>query len=311
MEVRVPLFKTTLKGELRQGARARRKVLELLDESKEPLPPFRLTKLLVKSGVYPGNPRPKTKVSFVRKALEGMESTGIVEMAGEVPAGKGGTQETYKLTPLGRVVASFAPPARTPSEEEAPLLGRELREGQDQRIVEFVQREWERENLFADFAFNVMLEVIKEGVSEGVRKFFEQYVVLLCEGPVDRSGELKETAWAEMWISSMEHSEDIAYARAVLKVLRTVPEERKGPETAYLKRWIENNYLESLPPSADYIRAVEEGGELVHVLQACKNCDFTNVLTESVERHFEDIVDGFHMAQARCPKCGSVLVTFK
>ncbi len=202
-------------------------------------------------------------------------------------------------------------PSRGIPSEEGPISEREVRELQDQRIKNLVQHEWKRENFFADFGFNVILKVIEEGVSEGVRKFFEQYVVLLCESPVDRSGELKETDWAEMWNSSMTHSEDIAYAKAVLKVLRTMPEEKRGPVTAYLKRWIENNYLESLPPTVEYIRAVEEGGELVHVLQACTNCGFTNVLTESVERHFEDIANGHYMAQVRCPKCGSELVTFK
>ncbi len=302
----VPLFKTTLKRELRQGAHVRRKMLELLDESNDPLPPYQLTKLLVGSDVYPMNPKPKTKVSFVRKALVEMERRRFVEMVGEMRAEKGGTQKIYKLTQRGRMVASFAPTKRKLSKEEAVLRERDLRENQDQRIVEFMNSEWKRGNFFVDFGHYVILEVIKEGISEGGRKFFESYVELLCEGPVDQSGD-----WADMWARSMNHSEDVAYAKAVLKVLRTLPEERRGPVSGYLKHWIENNYLESVPPSAEYIRAVEEGGELVHVLRACTECAFEDVVTESVEQHFEDIINGHYMTQVECPNCGSELWTFK
>ncbi len=286
-------------------------MLELLDESEEPVPPYRLSELLVGTDVYLWNPRLRTKVSFVRLALEDLGKRGIVEMAGEVPAGNGGKQKTYKLTPLGRMVSSFAPTKRNLSEEQAVLWERGLRERQDQRIVEFMDSDWNKENFFADFGHSVILEVIKEGISEGAKKFFESFVVLLCEGSVDQSGDLTEEDWPDMWTRSMNHSEDVVYARVVLKVLGTLPEEQRRPVNAYLKHEIENNYLESVPPTAEYILAIEEGGELVHVLQACKNGDFTNVLTESVEKHFEDIANGHYMGHERCPKCGSELVTHK
>jgi ribosomal protein S27AE len=74
----------------------------------------------------------------------------------------------------------------------------------------------------------------------------------------------------------------------------------------YVKTRLERDWLLGMLPDKKYIRAVAQGGELVHLPTLCPKCGESAVAARSVEELYGAIAGGLH---AKCPKCGAVLGT--
>ena len=71
---------------------------------------------------------------------------------------------------------------------------------------------------------------------------------------------------------------------------------------AYVKTRLERDWLLGIPPAEKYVRAIEKGGEPVHLPRDCPECKDMVVLEESVEMLYEKAAAN---EDDMCPNCGS------
>lgn len=295
-------FRENARGEWLKQAKVYRRIMKVLWKSPAPLPPYKLSGDLVESGLYRGTLKKRDVLSNVKGVLGRMDRASVVKRAGMVPAMKYGTQQTYRLSPYGRLITSLL----LFQENEIPGGSGEVVDPEDMRkdILAFVRACRTAGNSFVDFDFRVMLEMIAQGDTPIVVKFF-QYALLSYLWD-DLRGPTPD--WvrylADMWTTYLHYSEDPGYARSVLKVLDSLEEGPRKVVALYLKTRLELDWFMGTLPDGQYLEAIARGGSSVRVPRSCPKCKRRVVLKKSVQQLYRDMA---REARDKCPKCGSIL----
>ncbi len=179
------------------------------------------------------------------------------------------------------------------------LLGdseRPTRERARQVILDFIIKYCKTGNMFTDFDFDVMTEMLGSRGVEVLTEFFQLGVLYRSVSTLRRP--------TPDWTTYLNFPEYPDYVKAFLKVFGSLPEDRKRAIAIYVKTRLERDWLLGIPPDEKYIHAVAQGGELVHLPMRCPKCRGTVVVAKGVEEMYRDVARGL---LAKCPKCGSVL----
>ncbi len=266
----------------------------MLDESKEGVPPYELSKQLIFRGKAYFGKEEKTarKIrSWVGDKLRNLEKLQIIEKAGEKPSSRTTTimQPTYSLSALGKMIVSLLL-----LDINAKAVSSRQREDIRQYLMSV-----KKSDPWQDFLFDFFLELMNTGQSNMVTRYFVSFSRIVCEHDPTSLKQLQSR-----WASELSVEESRSWVQALLKVLRPLPASRRKFVELALKNEREQAYLLK-EPDMYYVRAVASGGKLVHIPFSCPSCKAKSVVRKTVEKMLEDDAIG---ARDRCPACQAVRI---
>jgi len=273
-----------------------REILRELDESPGPLTPTELSRRLIQAGVaYSQETKVNRVLTYIKQILRSMNEARLIEVAGQVPGKKYGTQNSYSLTPFGRMSVSL-------------LLSSGKRN--EQRLVNDVKQyltvTCKKGVPLTDFPHDVMLEMINGGCPAPVIYNFALTAVFALnsmEGLHSFDSASLEVAWSSL-IEQGRSEWKLAYAKAFLKTFRLLPEKTRFYLAMVEKFQRERKYLQT-NPGLDFIRAIEENDGLIHIPLRCNSCMNDVLVKRAIDQIYERIITG---ERDQCPKCSQELV---
>jgi len=290
----VPLLGLNERGQYRRRSKVTKAVLLEFRRTSLPLAPYELAGLLIERGVYKGR-RKRNLVTHMKNLLRALASRSVLESAGVVPAKISGTQEAYRLTAYGRMIAWIL----LLDESERPT-----RKEARRAILDFMTEYCKTGNMFTDFDFDVMIEMLGTEDLGVLTEFFQFGMIYRNFDTLRRPTPGWIRYLGEMWTSYLNFPGYPGYAKAFLTVFSLLPEDKKRAIAMYVKTRLERDWLLGIPPEKRYICAVAKGGELVHLPMLCPKCGEIIVVEKGVEKMYRDVSRSL---RAKCPRCGSVL----